>query len=127
MNNDHETELKAQRLGFYRNALGGGSHDVMVLQLIENPGDIGAVLRLIEAGNDKHYVRSREILDNLLQHHLANAADVDDLTQHTIGELRTALSAAAPRASVVIEEGVSERVRTEREKHTDRIIRHTAT
>ncbi|GAA2636776.1 hypothetical protein [Paractinoplanes durhamensis] len=123
LNAEHETKLKAQRLDFYRDALGGGNHDVMVLQLIENPGDIGAVLRLIEAGNDKHYVRSREILDNLLQHHLANAADVDGLTQHTIGELRTALSAAAPRSSVVIEEGVSERVR---EKHTDRIIRQTA-
>jgi hypothetical protein len=125
LNTDHETKLKTQRLAFYRDALGGGNHDAMVLQLIENPGDIGAVLRLIEAGDDKHYMRSREILDNLLSHQLANAADVDGLTQHTIGELRTALSAAAPRSSVVIEEGVSERVRTEREKHTDRVIRQT--
>ncbi len=127
LNTDHETKLKAQRLAFYRDALGGGNHDVMVLQLIENPGDIGSVLRLIEDGNDKHYVRSREILGNLLDHHLANAADVDDLTQHTIGELRAALSAAAPRSSVVIEEAVHERVRTEREKHTDRVIRQTTT
>lgn len=127
LNADHETKLKAQRLAFYRDALGGGNHDVMVLQLIENPGDIGSVLRLIEDGNDKHYIRSREILGNLLDHHLANAADVDDLTQHTIGELRAALSAAAPRSSVIIEEGVHERVRTEREKHTDRVIRQTTT
>lgn len=125
LNTDHETQLKAQRLEFYRNALGGSSHDVMVLQLIENPGDIGAVLQLIQAGGDKHYLRSREILDNLLNHHLANAADLDSLTQHTIGELRTALSAAAPRSSVVIEEGVNERVHTERERHADRVIRQT--
>jgi hypothetical protein len=125
LNTEHETELKAQRLAFYRDALDGRSHDVMVLQLIENPADVGAVLKIIEAGNDKHYVRSREILDNILQHHLANAADVDDLTQHAIGELRSALSAAAPRSSTVIEEGVKERVRTESEKHTERIIRQT--
>jgi hypothetical protein len=132
LNADHETSLKAQRLAFYRDALGEGNHDVMVLQLIENPGDVGSVLRLMEDGNDKHYVRSREILGNLLDHHLANAADVDELTQHTINELRTALSAAAPRSSTVIEEGVHERVSTERvstehEKHTDRIIRQTTT
>jgi hypothetical protein len=124
LNIDHETKIKDQRLAFYRNALGGGNHDVMVLQLIENPGDIGAVLRLIDAANDKHYLRSREILDNLLQHHLANASDVDGLTQHTIDQLRTALSAAAPRTSTVIEESVDERVRTE-EKHTDRVIRQS--
>jgi len=112
-------------LKFYRNALGGGNHDVMVLQLIENPGDISGVLRLIEAGNDKHYVRSLQILDNLLQHHLANAADVEDLTQHTIGELRTALSAAAPRSTTVVETRVSEHVHTEREKHTDQVTRRT--
>lgn len=131
LNTDHETKLKGQRLAFYRDALSGGNHDVMVLQLIENPGDIGAVLRLIDAGSDKHYVRSREILDNLLDHKLANAADVNELTEHTIGELRAALSAVSPRLSTVIEEGVEERVRTERvqterEKHTDRVIRQTA-
>jgi hypothetical protein len=127
LNTDHETRLKGQRLAFYRNALSGGNHDVMVLQLIENPGDIEAVLRLIEAGSDKHYVRSREVLDNLLEHHLANAADVNQLTEHTIEELRTALSAVSPspRSSTVIEETVDERVRTEREKHTDRVIRKT--
>ncbi|MCY1141311.1 hypothetical protein OWR29_25215 [Actinoplanes sp. Pm04-4] len=128
LNTDHETSLKAQRLGFYRDALDGGNHDVMVLQLIENPGDIGSVLRLIEAGSDKHFTRSREILDELLQHQLAGASDVDELTQHTIGELRSALSAAAPRTSKVIKEGVHERVRTEeRETHADRIIEQTTT
>ena len=125
LNTEHETKLKSQRLAFYRDALGGNHHEVMVLQLIENPGDIGAVLNLIEAGTEKHYERSRTVLNDLLANQLANAADVSELTQHTIGELQTALSTAGPRSSTVIEERVDERVRTEREKHTDRVIRQT--
>lgn len=127
LNTKHETKLKSQRLAFYREALGGNHHEVMVLQLIENPGDIGAVLSLIEAGTEKHYERSRAVLNDLLTNELANAADVNGLTQHTIGELQAALSAAGPRSSVIIEEGVNERIRTEREKHTDRVIRQTTT
>jgi len=127
LNAMHETELKKQRLAFYREALGSDHPDVMVLQLIENPGDIGAVLSLIEAGTEKHYQRSREVLTDLLANQLANASDVETLTEHTIGQLQTALSATAPRSSRVIEEGVSERVRIDREKHTDRVIRTTTT
>lgn len=125
LNSAHATALKAQRLTFYRNALNGGNHDMMMLQLIENPGDIGAVLRLFESGDAKHYERSREILDKMLQNQLANASDVDGLIQHTIDQLRSALTAAAPRTSTVLVERVDERVSTESEKHTERVIQQT--
>jgi hypothetical protein len=127
LNSEHETALKEQRLSFYGNALNGGNHDIMMLQLMENPSDIGAVLRLFEAGDAKHYERSREILDKMLQNQLANASDVDGLIHHTIDQLRSALTAAAPRTSTVMAERVDEHVRTESEKHTARVIRQTNT
>lgn len=104
LNTENETRLKGQRLAFYREALSGGHHDAVVLQLIENPHDIGEIMRLVAAGTEKHYERSREVMKDLLANQLANAADMDALTQHTIGELQTALSAAGPRKSRVIEE-----------------------
>jgi hypothetical protein len=124
LNTDHETQLKEQRLGFYQKALGEGSHDILVLQLIENPGDMGAVLQLIAAGDDRQYTRSREIFDDLVKNELAGASDVDSLTQHIVDQLREALSAAPRRSSTITREVIDERVRTE-EKHTDRITKTT--
>jgi hypothetical protein len=127
LNTEHDTALKSQRLNFYRDALVGGSHDAMVLQLIENPSDVGSVLRLIETGDEKHFTRSREILLKLLENQMAGAADLDDLTQHTISELRTALSAVAPKTETIVKESVRERMRTETERDVDRVIHQKTT
>jgi hypothetical protein len=76
-----------------------------VLQLIEHPEDITAVMEMLHAGKQKYYDRSREVIKDLLDRELVNAADVDPLREHAIEQLRSALDIAAPQSAVLVERG----------------------
>lgn len=104
-----EFALKDQRLRFYRNAVDGGSLDVLVLQLTEHPEDVTTVARILQENNDRHYDRSQRILKDLLDRELMNAADAEPLRQHVIHQLNAALNQSGVRAAVEFEHNVHAR------------------
>jgi hypothetical protein len=99
---EHELALKDLRRTFYRKAVDGGNFGFLVLQLIENPGDIKAVVDMLHTSKDIYYQRARTVIKDLLDNDLVDAADVDPLREHAIGQLREALNIAAPQGSVVV-------------------------
>ena len=101
---EHELALKDQRRTFYRKAVDGGSFGFLVLQLIENPGDIKAVVDMLHTSKDVYYQRARAVIKDLLDNDLVDAADVDPLREHAINQLRAALDIAAPQGSVILEQ-----------------------
>ncbi|MFI5496338.1 hypothetical protein [Actinoplanes sp. NPDC051859] len=102
--------LKKQRLTFYRNALEGNSSDVLVLQLIEHPEDIGAVVEMLNSGTEISYDRSRKIMQDLLQQEMVHAADVESLRQNVVEQLSSALNVRAPQGGIKIDTGGATRV-----------------
>jgi hypothetical protein len=98
-----ELALKKQRLAFYRNALEGNSSDVLVLQLIEHPEDISAVVEMLNSGTEVSYDRSRKIMQDLLEREMVHAADVESLRQNVVEQLGSALNVAAPQGGVKID------------------------
>jgi hypothetical protein len=105
-----ELALKKQRLTFYRNALEGNSSDVLVLQLVEHPEDIGTVVDMLNSGTEISYDRSRKIMQDLLQQDMVHAADVEPLRQNVVDQLSSALNVAAPPGGVKIETAGATRV-----------------
>jgi hypothetical protein len=99
----HDLDLKEQRRTFYRKAVDGGSFGFLVLQLIENPSDIKAVVDMLHTSKDVYYERARTVIKDLLDNELVDAADVDPLREHAIGQLRAALDIAAPQGSVMVD------------------------
>jgi hypothetical protein len=105
-----ELALKKQRLAFYRNALEGNSSDVLVLQLIEHPEDIGAVVDMLNSGTEVSYDRSRKIMQDLLEREMVHAADVESLRQNVVEQLGSALNVTAPQGGVKIDTAGATRV-----------------
>lgn len=91
----HEIELKRQRMAFYRSALENGSLSVLVLQLIEHPDDVGAVVDLMKNRKDDFYNKTRDVIRDLLERRLVNAADLDPVVQRAVELLQTALDEAS--------------------------------
>jgi hypothetical protein len=117
--NRHNLELKEQRVRFYRDALKGNGYDFVVLQLIEHPGDITAVVDMMQAGKDTYYERTRAVMKDLLDREMVNPADIEPLREHAINQLRAALNLAAPPIGVTIEH--DERT-TVAEKTAERVV-----
>ncbi len=99
----HDLELKQQRVEFYRRALVGNSSDFVVLQLMERPDDIGAVVEMLHSSTEKYYARARTVMQDLYTNEMVNAADVEPLRQHVIDQLSAALNLAATQNGVRIE------------------------
>jgi hypothetical protein len=99
----HELELKRQRSDFYRKAIEGGSFGFLVLQLIENPSDIKAVVEMLHAGRTTHFDQVRAVVKDILDRELVDSGDVDPLREHAMGQLRQALDISSPHGPVVIE------------------------
>jgi hypothetical protein len=104
LNADHEVALKKSRQEFYQAAVTGGTFDLLVLQLIEHPNDIHAVLQMLHSGKQMHFDWARSIIQDLLTEQMANAADMDSLREQAIAQLCTALNVAAPQSRVLIEQ-----------------------
>lgn len=100
---NHDLELKKQRVEFYRNALVGNSSDFVVLQLMERPEDIGAVVEMLHSSTERYYARARTVMEDLYTNEMVNAADVEPLRQHVIEQLSAALNLAATQNGVRIE------------------------
>jgi hypothetical protein len=111
---DHDLALKQQRVDFYQSALRGGGYDVLVLHLIEHPQDVQAVLRMLHEGRKDEYDRARDVVKNLIENNLMNAADAESMREHAIDRLRTAFDIATPTMTLTKER--STRTTEEREK-----------
>ncbi|MDR7277469.1 hypothetical protein J2S41_004247 [Catenuloplanes atrovinosus] len=95
--NEHEILLKRKRVQFYRLALEDRNLGLLALQLIEHPGDISAVVRMLRERSD-HFFGTAQKMISILDNHSGELADYDPMRQQTIQHLQEALAWAAREA-----------------------------
>ncbi|GLH96782.1 hypothetical protein Pa4123_20560 [Phytohabitans aurantiacus] len=84
-------------MDFYVKALERDGVGFVILQLIEHPEDISAVISMLERRNDNSFEKARKVISDLMGADLYNPADLDPIRDHALRRLWEALSASGAR------------------------------
>jgi hypothetical protein len=95
----HELGLKRRRMEFYRLLVDQGSAGYLILQLIEHPDDIQAVVSMLQAQHDAHFKKAQDVLTKLIKRELVHSADLDPVREHVVLRLLDALNNTGPERS----------------------------
>lgn len=123
MSTDRELALKEQRVGFYRTAVAEGGYSVVMLHLLDHPGDIKTVVDMLQAGRKDEYERARQILQDLLTNNLINQADAEPMREYAISRLQSAFDIGAAPTKIT---AVREKTKTVTETEIDAVIQEPA-
>jgi len=92
---EHDLLLKKQRMSFYRSAMEDRSLGVLVLQLLEHPADISAVVKLLQGRKTSYLEAARDTLRDMIRNDELSLADLDPVRQRAVDHLHEALESLA--------------------------------
>lgn len=95
---EHDLLLKKQRMSFYQSALEDRSLGVLILQLIEHPADISAVVKLLQGRKQSYLQAARDTLRDMIRNDELSLADLDPVRQRAVDHLHEALESLATDA-----------------------------